>query len=86
VSGRARVITVHAVAVFWPTIGLVDLTAYRRDNDDIVGGLGVACTWICRMGRTHAVAILLALWGAALITVEVLPRIGYARVQATWLC
>jgi hypothetical protein len=38
------------------------------------------------MARTHAVAILLALWGTGLILTEVLPRVGYARTEATWLC
>jgi hypothetical protein len=91
VWARLAVVTVLAVAVlFWPydrSCGF-GLTAYLAATTMIiVGGIWVvACTWICRMARTHAVAILLALWGAALITVEVLPRIGYARVQATWLC
>jgi len=53
----------------------------------VVGGLWiVACTWVQRMARTHAVAILLALWGTGLILTEVLPRVGYARTEATWLC
>ena len=53
----------------------------------VVGGVWVvACTWIMRMARTHAVAMLVALWGVGLVVVEVLPRIGYAANQATWLC
>jgi hypothetical protein len=53
----------------------------------VVGGLWVVvCTWTCRMARTHALAMLVALWGAGLIAVEVLPRIGYARHPAAWLC
>jgi hypothetical protein len=57
----------------------------------IVGGLWVvACTWICRMARTHALAMLVALWGVGLIAMEVLPRIGYAKADAAhpavWLC
>ena len=55
----------------------------------VVGGLWVVtCTWIQRMPRTHAVAILVALWGVTLVMVEVLPRVGYARTSqpVTWLC
>ena len=53
----------------------------------VVGGVWVvACTWILRMARTHAVAMVLTLWGAALITAQVLPRVGYAADAATWLC
>jgi hypothetical protein len=53
----------------------------------VVGGIWVvACTWIVRMPRTHAIALVLVLWGVALITAQILPRIGYARTQAYWLC
>lgn len=57
----------------------------------VVGGLWVvACTWIQRMARTHALAMLIALWGVTLIAIEVLPRVGYARTDpvnpAAWLC
>lgn len=57
----------------------------------IVGGLWVvACTWMCRMARTHALAMLVTLWGVGLIAIEVLPRVGYARADAAhpaiWLC
>jgi len=38
------------------------------------------------MARTHILAMVLTLWGAALITAQVLPRVGYAANQATWLC
>ena len=91
VWARLAVVTVLGVSLlFWPYdrscgFGLAGYLA--ATTMVVVGGIWVvACTWICRMARTHAFAILLALWGAALITVQILPRIGYARVQATWLC
>jgi hypothetical protein len=57
----------------------------------IVGGVWVvACTWTCRMARTHALAMLVSLWGVGLIALEVMPRIGYAKTDpahpAAWLC
>jgi hypothetical protein len=57
----------------------------------VVGGLWiVTCTWIQRMARTHAVAMIIALWGVTLVMREVLPRVGYARTSpdspVTWLC
>jgi uncharacterized membrane protein len=57
----------------------------------VVGGLWVvACTWIQRMARTHALAMLITLWGVTLIAIEVLPRVGYARTDpvspVAWLC
>lgn len=57
----------------------------------IVGGLWVvACTWTQRMARTHAIAMLVTLWGVGLVALEVLPRVGYARTDpsqsVTWFC
>ena len=53
----------------------------------VVGGLWVvACTWILQMARTHALAMILTLWGGALLTAQILPRVGYAANTATWLC
>jgi hypothetical protein len=49
-----------------------------------------AWTWRWRMHKTHAVSILLAVVSLALIATQVLPRIGYARVDArhppSWSC
>jgi len=89
----ARLIAVAILSgaiLWWPygrSCGL-GLAAYLAATAMIiVGGLWVvACTWICRMARTHAIAMLLALWGVGLIAVEVLPRVGYAKDQAAWLC
>jgi len=57
----------------------------------VLGGLWVAaCTWRHRMPRTHALALLLVLWGLGLAELELLPRIGYARADAAhsanWRC
>jgi hypothetical protein len=57
----------------------------------VVGGLWVAwSTWSYRLAKTHAAAMVLVLCGLALITAEVLPRIGYAKVDAKhpprWWC
>lgn len=57
----------------------------------VVGGLWVAVyTWSRRLGRTHALALVTGLWGMGLLAVEVLPRVGYARVSAAhpsaWGC
>ena len=57
----------------------------------VLGGLWVAsCTWRRRMPTTHALAMLLVLWGLALTAAEVLPRVGYAKVDPLhppqWRC
>jgi hypothetical protein len=55
------------------------------------GGLWVAFyAWRGRLAKTHMLALTMALWGSALIALEVLPRVGYAKVDPThppqWSC
>jgi hypothetical protein len=57
----------------------------------VAGGLWVAVyTWRGSLAKTHVLALTMALWGAALVSVEVLPRVGYAKVDPThppgWSC
>jgi len=84
------VATLGTAILWWPygrSCGIGLATYLAASTMIIVGGLWVvACTWISRMVRTHALAMLVTLWGVVLIAGEVLPRIGYAMVEATWLC
>ena len=47
-------------------------------------------TWRHRASKAHTLSLLLILWGLFLGSLEVLPRIGYARPNlahpATWVC
>jgi hypothetical protein len=43
-------------------------------------------TWRHRAGRAHILSLLLALWGLLLATVELLPRMGYAKQSLPWTC
>lgn len=43
-------------------------------------------SWRRRMGFAHALSVGLLVWGLALVTFEVLPRVGYAAKAATWFC
>jgi hypothetical protein len=57
----------------------------------VIGGIWAAAfSWRERLGRTHSLALLTALWGLTLIASDVLPRVGYARVSAAhpagWRC
>ena len=56
-----------------------------------LGALWVAAaTWRCRMGKTHILALLMTLGGLGLLEMQLLPRIGYAKVDASkpaqWAC
>lgn len=48
------------------------------------------CTWRCRMGKTHLLALGMMLAGIAVMELQILPRIGYAKVDpsrpAQWAC
>ena len=79
-----------AAMLYWPygrSCGL-GLASYMASTMMVVvGGIWViACTWIMRMPRAHVLAMLVSLWGLGLLTFQVLPRIGYASAQATWMC
>jgi hypothetical protein len=43
-------------------------------------------TWNGRLGVSHIFAILIFCWGLTLSAMEVLPRTGYAKAEATWWC
>ena len=43
-------------------------------------------SWKRRLGVAHVLSQLLIVWGLLLAAREVLPRVGYARTHAQWLC
>ena len=47
-------------------------------------------SWRHRAARLHVLSLLLVIWGLVLGSIDVLPRVGYARVvlphQASWVC
>lgn len=43
-------------------------------------------SWKTRSGFAHALSLGLFVWGGYLAAREILPRIGYAKVTAEWVC
>jgi len=43
-------------------------------------------SWKRRLGAAHLLSQLLIIWGLVLGARAILPRIGYAKVSAPWLC
>ena len=43
-------------------------------------------TWKARLATGHAISLALLAWGAVLAAEEILPRTGYARQEAAWVC
>src|SRR5215212_11629465 len=72
--------------LFWPypTRCGFGLTGYLLAVTAIVaGGLWSSVwTWRHRTARAHVLSLLLVVWGLVLGTMEVLPRIGYAKADA----
>jgi hypothetical protein len=58
----------------------------------IVGGLwSVQWTWRGRMARSHALSLLIVLWGLTVGALQVMPRTGYMAISASatttrWFC
>ena len=56
-----------------------------------IGGLWSSVwTWRHRTARAHVLSLLLVVWGIVLGAMEILPRAGYAKADATrptgWVC
>lgn len=43
-------------------------------------------SWRSRSTLAHGLSVVLLIWGLGLGAREVLPRVGYAKAAATWLC
>jgi hypothetical protein len=79
---------------FWPYARACGAGLFVYLAANIVMATGslwiVASTWQWRMARAHGLALLMVLWTIVLVGAEVLPRVGYANVDATqpphWWC
>jgi hypothetical protein len=53
----------------------------------VVAGIwGAVASWMRRSAVGHLLSLGALVWGFALVTAIVLPRIGYAKQPATWTC
>ena len=79
--------------------GLMTQWPYRHDCGwTLAGYLGAVLTvmltggwigfasWQLRNAAAHLLALILVFWGIVLAAEQLLPRIGYAAVQAGWHC
>jgi hypothetical protein len=97
VGAWTRLLLVVALAAglyFWPyarDCGVGLYTFLGAEGAVVVGGVWVAVySWRRRTGRAHMAAFVVLLVGVALVAVEVLPRVGYAKQNpiepVTWGC
>jgi hypothetical protein len=87
------VLALSVAIVFWPyeaSCGL-QLSGYLAAIATVaLGGLWIAVlSWHHRMPVSHALSMLVVVWGMAMAAREILPRAGYAKpdtARATWRC
>jgi putative flippase GtrA len=80
--------------VFWPYANRcgMGLAGYLGAVSAVIvaGGWSAAWTFRHRAGRAHVLSLLLVLWGLILASLDVLPRVGYAKPTlehpAEWYC
>lgn len=83
-----------AAIILWPYEAKcgAGLAAYLAALVVVVsGGVWASIwTWRHRAARAHTLSLLIVLWGLVLASIDVLPRIGYAKATpqhpAIWAC
>lgn len=93
---RLALVVALAVALFWwpnaHACGLDLATFVAAESMVAVGALWVvAFTWRHRLAASHSVAMVLLITGLVLVSVQLLPRLGYAtfagvRAAHGWRC
>jgi hypothetical protein len=90
---RAGLSAAVAISVpFWPYASRcgLGLAGYLAGVSVVVaaGGWSALAAWRARAGRIHVLALTIIVWGLALVSIEVLPRVGYGKdaARATWTC
>lgn len=80
--------------LFWPYPNRcgIGLAGYLVAVSAVVaGGLWSSIwTWRHRTARAHTLSLLLVMWGLVLAAIELMPRVGYAKADASrpagWSC
>jgi hypothetical protein len=83
-------VALGVAVVFWPYGSRcgIGLAAYLAVVAVLIGA-GIwsgVWTWRHRAARGHVLSLLIVLWGLILVSMEVLPRTGYAVATAAWTC
>ena len=86
----ALVLTLALAMPLWPYpkgCGVGLLSYLTAAGVVVLAGVWAAIsTWHRRRAIGHVLAILVLIWGLALMAAEVLPRIGYAKNAIRWTC
>jgi hypothetical protein len=95
VMARLGLACVLGVAiVFWPYAARcgVGLAGYLGAVGTLIvaGVWSSIWTWKHRAAKAHVISLLLVAWGVTLAAMDVLPRVGYAKISANhpanWTC
>jgi membrane protein YdbS with pleckstrin-like domain len=76
--------------LFWPYESQCGLGLAAYLGAVVVVGISgiwtAVWTWRHRSGKAHVLSLLILLWSLVLGAQTVLPRTGYAKVGAPWIC
>ncbi len=72
----------YAHACGWPLIGYLGAITMVL----LAGGWIAVASWNQREVVAHILSFILVFWGIVLAAEQLLPRIGYAALSATWRC
>ena len=88
--GKRRILLAGLAMTQWPythVCGLKSMFYLVGAGAVVAAGVwGAWGSWRRRMGLAHGLSVGVLIWGLALVTFEVLPKIGYAAKAATWFC
>jgi putative flippase GtrA len=93
-SRLTRDVAVCVGIIFWPYANRcgAGLAGYLGAVAAVIiaGGWSAVWTFRHRAARAHVLSLLLVLWGLILASLDVLPRVGYAKPTlehpAAWTC
>jgi len=72
----------YAVACGFPLFGYLATVLVVL----VIAGWAFIGSWRHRMAVAHIAALVVGFWGILLAAEQILPRIGYAANEATWMC
>ncbi len=74
----------------WPYASAcgISLLAYLVGVGGVIltGAWSGMLSWKLRISVAHVVSLMIVFWGIVLAAEQILPRVGYAKAAAAWLC
>ena len=83
-------LVIIAAMTQWPYASAcgISLLAYLVGVGGVIltGAWSAMLSWKLRISVAHVVSLMIVFWGIVLAAEQILPRVGYAKAEAVWLC